>query len=183
MGGRVRYGQEGLFVAALAGPLRIQIFPMKEKPEKTKKRKKPTKAKHIAEKKSKPEGQPGTLFRLMQLLSVAAEAAGRLKRKIRIDGLELMLIWGGMDAAAVALGYGRANAALGMIWPLLDNNFRVKRHVFQVELDYSRTEPAVELAAVVTMTVGQVVALSVHYGVKALIVWLKSGRPNRIQEA
>ena len=119
----------------------------------------------------------------MQLLSVAAEAAGRLKRKIRIDGLELMLIWGGMDAAAVALGYGRANAALGMIWPLLDNNFRVKRHVFQVELDYSRTEPAVELAAVVTMTVGQVVALSVHYGVKALIVWLKSGRPNRIQEA
>lgn len=184
VGGRVRYGQAGLFVTVLAGPLRIQLIPMKEKPEKKKKkREKPPKAKHITEKKPKPEGQPGTLSRLMQLLPVAAEAAGRLKRKIRIDELDLALVWGGTDAAAAALGYGRANAALGMIWPLLDNNFKVKRHAFRVELDYGRTEPAVELAAAVTMTIGQVVALSVHYGVKALIVWIRSGRPNRIQEA
>lgn len=179
IGGRVRFGQEGLFVTALAGPLRIRLLPAKEKPKKKpKKEKKPKKPKKKPkEEKPRPEGQSGTLFRLMQLLPVAAQAAGRLKRKIRIDDLELDLIWGGADAAAAALGYGRANAALGMIWPLLDNNFKVKRHAFQVEMDYGRTAPGVELTAAVTITIGQVMALGVHYGVKALVVWIRSGRP------
>lgn len=177
IGGRVRYGQEGLFVTALAGPLRIRLLPMKKpgKKKKPKKEKKPKKK--PKEKKPRPEGQPGTLARLMQVLPVAAQAAGRLKRKIRIDDLELSLIWGGADAASIALGYGRANAALGMLWPLLDHNFKVKRHAFQVELDYGRTEPAVELTAAVTITIGQITALSVHYGVKALVVWIRSGKP------
>ena len=183
VGGRVRYGQEGLFVTALAGPLRIRLLPAKEKPEKKKKPKKEKEPKKPKEKKPRPEGQPGTLSRLMQLLPVAAQAAGRLKRKIRIDDLELSLIWGGADAAAVALGYGRANAALGMVWSLLDNNFKVKRHAFQVDLDYGRTEPAVELTAAVTMTIGQIVALGVHYCVKALVVWIRSGRLNKMKEA
>ena len=178
IGGRVRYGQEGLFVTALAGPLRIRLLPMKKKPGKKKKPKKEKRPKKKPkEKKPRPEGQPGTLARLMQVLPVAAQAAGRLKRKIRIDDLELSLIWGGADAASIALGYGRANAALGMLWPLLDHNFKVKRHAFQVELDYGRTEPAVELTAAVTITIGQITALSVHYGVKALVVWIRSGKP------
>lgn len=179
IGGRVRFGQEGLFVTALVGPLRIRLLPAKEKPKKKpKKEKKPKKPKKKPkEEKPRPEGQPGTLSRLMQLLPVAAQAAGRLKRKIRIDDLELDLIWGGEDAAAAALGYGRANAALGMIWPLLDNNFKVKRHAFQVEMDYGRTAPGVELTAAVTITIGQIMALGVHYGVKVLVVWIRSGRP------
>lgn len=187
LGGRVRYGQDGLFITALAGPLRIRLLPMKEKtakPKKPKREKKPKKEKKPKEQKPPPEGQPGTLSRLMKLLPVVAQAAGALKRKIRIDDLELTLIWGGTDAAAVALGYGRANAVLGMIWPLLDHNFKVKRHEFQVELDYARSEPAVELQAAVTMTLGQSVALAVRYGIKALTTWVKSGRPaGKRQEA
>lgn len=183
VGGRVRYGAEGLFVWVLAGPVKLRLLPMKEPSQKKKKPKKEKKTKkHTVEKKPPKEGRPGTLSRLMQVLPVAAQAAGRLKRRIRIDDLGLTLIWGGTDAAAAALGYGRANAALGMIWPLLDNNFKVKRHAFRVELDYGRAEPAAELAAAVTMTIGQVVALSVHYGVKALVVWIKSGKPAK-QEA
>lgn len=128
-------------------------------------------------KKEPREGQPGTLSRLMKLLPVVGQACGSLKRKIRIDELELEVIWGGPDAAAVALGYGRANAALGMLWPVFDHNFKVKRHSFQISADYGRTEPAAELRAAVTMTVGQMMTLGVHYGVKALFTWIKSGRP------
>ena len=182
IGGRVRYGQAGLFVTALAGPFRIQLLPVKERP---KKKKKPKKEKKLKEKpaqakkhKKEPvEGQPGTLSRLMKLLPVVGQACGSLKRKIRIDDLELKLIWGGSDAAAIALGYGRANAALGMLWPLFDHNFKVKRHSFQIGMDYGAAQPMVELQTVVTMTVGQIVTLGVHYGVKALFTWIKSGRP------
>ena len=178
IGGRVRYEEAGLFVWALAGPVKLQLLPGKPKKKKPKKEKKPK------EKEPKPEGQPGTLSRLMQLLPIVGQACGALKRKIRIDDLNLDLIWGGSDPAAIALGYGQANAALGMLWPLFDNNFKVKRHSFQIGMDYGRTQPAVELEAAVTFTVGQIVVLGVHYGVKALVTWIKSGRPaKKRQEA
>ena len=184
VGGRVRYGEAGLFAFVLAGPLKIQVLPGKPEEEKPKKKKKPKKEKKSKEKKPKPEGQPGTLSRLMQLLPVVGQACGALKRKIRIDDLKVDLIWGGSDAAAIALGYGQANAALGMLWPLFDNNFKVKRHSFRIGMDYGRTQPAVELEAALTFTIGQIVALGVHYGVKALIIWVKSGKPvKKRQEA
>lgn len=172
VGARVRYGEAGLFAFVLAGPLKIRLLPAKPKEEKPAKKKKPKK-----EKKPKPEGQPGTLSRLMQLLPVVGQACGALKRKIRIDDLKLDLIWGGSDPAAVALGYGQANAALGMLWPVFDNNFKVKRHSFQIGMDYGRAQPSVELEAAVTFTIGQILALAVHYGVKALVAWVRSGRP------
>ena len=177
VGGRVRYGEAGLFVFVLAGPLKIQVLPGKPKEEKPKKKEKPKKEKKPKEKKPKPEGRPGTLSRLMELLPVVGEVCGALKRKIRIDELKLELIWGGSDPAAIAIGYGQANAALGMLWPLIDHNFKVKRHSFQIGMDYGRTQPAVELEAALTFTVGQIVALGVHYGVKALIIWIRSGKP------
>lgn len=180
IGGRVSYGEAGLFITALAGPLKIQILPAK--PKKPKKAKKPTKKKPpVAEKHKKepPEGQPGTLSRLMKLLPVVGEVCGALKRKIRIDSLELEVVWGSPDPAAAALGYGRAHAALGMLWPILDHNFKVKRHSFQIGVDYDRGEPTAEVRAAVTLTVGQIMALGVRYGVKALTVWIKSGRADR----
>lgn len=184
LGGRVRYGAEGLFVWVLAGPLKLQVLPPKPKEKKPKKEKKKKEPPAVAEqhKKEPKEGQPGALSRLMQLLPVAGQACGALKRKIRIDDLDLQLIWGGSDPAAIALGYGQANAALGMIWPILDNNFKVKRHSFQVGLDYGRAQPGVELTAALTLTVGQIVALGVHYGVKALITWIRSGKPTRTKQ-
>ena len=188
VGGRVRYGEAGLFVFVLAGPLKIQLVPAKPKKgkakkEKSKKEKKPKKAKHRFE-KPKPEGRPGTLSRLMQLLPVVGQVCGALKRKIRINDLKVDLIWGGSDPAAIAIGYGQANAALGMLWPLIDNNFKVNRYSFQIGMDYGRTQPAVELEAALTYTIGQLVALGVHYGVKALFIWIKSGRPvKKRQEA
>ena len=184
VGGRVRWGEAGLFAYLLAGPLKIQLFPGKPEEEKPKKKQKPPKEEKPKEKKPGPEGRPGALSRLMQLLPVVGQACGALKRKIRIDDLKLDLIWGAGDPAAAALGYGQANAALGMLWPILDNNFKVKRHSFQIGMDYGRTQPAVELEAALTFTVGQIVTLAVHYGVKALIIWVRSGRPvKKRQEA
>lgn len=179
IGGRVSYGAAGLSAAVLAGPFKIQVFPMKPGKKKLKKEKKSKQPPAQAEKHKKQpaEGKPGTLSRLMKLLPVVGQACGSLKRKIRIDDLELKLIWGGSDPAAIALGYGQANAALGMLWPIFDHNFKVKRHSFQIDMDYGRSQPAVELQAAVTMTIGQSVALVVHYGAKALFTWIKSGRP------
>lgn len=186
VGARVRYGAEGLFLWVLAGPVKLQLLPAKPKGKKPKKEKKKKEPPPAAEQhKKEPEaGRPGTLSRLLELLPVVGQACGALKRKIRIDDLDLQLIWGGSDPAAIALGYGQANAVLGMIWPVLDNNFKVKRHSFQVGMDYGRARPGVELAAALTLTIGQIVTLGVHYGVKALVTWIRSGKPRgKRQEA
>lgn len=184
IGGRVSYGESGVFVFLLLGPVKLQLFPAAKEPEgnwkprekKAKKKKAPVAEKH---KKEPKEGQPGTLSRLMKLLPVVGQACGALKRKIRIDDLDLKLIWGGSDPAAIALGYGQANAVLGMIWPIFDHNFKVKHHSFQIGLDYDRPAPAVEVRAAVTLTVGQIFALGIHYGAKVLITWVKSGKTHR----
>ena len=185
IGGRVCYGQKGLSVAVLIGPMRVQVLPAKPKKKKKAKKKEdqppPQAEKH---EKSASKDRPGTLSRLMKLVPVVGQACGSLKRKIRIDDLELELILGGSNPAAVALSYGQANAALGMLWPIFDHNFKVKRHAFQIDLDHGRTQTAVELQAAVTMTVGQIVVLAGHYGPKALFTWIKSGRPaGKRQEA
>lgn len=196
IGGRVSYGRAGLFIYLLMGPVKLQLFPAAKesegnwKPRARKQKKKKEKGKppaaegHKKEPPKPKEDKPGTLSRLMKLPPVMGQACGALKRKIRVDDLELELVWGGTDPAAAALSYGRANAAVGMLWPILDNNFKVKRHSFQIGLDYGITEPMVEARAAVTLTVGQIVTLGVHYGVKALVTWIKSGRtPRKKQEA
>lgn len=179
LGGHIRYGAAGFFVNVLAGPVKIQLFPFPEKEPKKDKPKKEKKPKPKKEKppKPKPEGQPGTLARLLSLIPTVLEAVKALRRRIRIDDFDMTLIWGGSDPASIAMGYGQANAAIGMIWPLVENNFIVKHRDFHIEMDYGRTEPAVELTAAFTITVGQILSLAVWYGLKVLIQWIRSGRP------
>lgn len=176
LGGKAHYGPDGMTVTVIAGPARIQVVPAKE--EKTPKEKKKPSKEQPAEEEAPEEEKPGTLSRLMKLLPVVTEAAGVLLRKIRIDELYLSVIWGGQnDAAAAAIGYGRAHAAIGMIWPLLDHNFKVKKSSFHVDVDYGAEKPVVVADAALTMTLGQLLSFVIRYGLKALINWNRSGKP------
>lgn len=184
LGGRALYGPDGFTAYVIVGPGKIQLFPTKpkdgEKKKKTKKEKKQKQNRspevHNTEQQ---EDKPGTVGRVMKLLPVVAEAAGALKRKIRIDQLTLTVIWGAKDAASAAIGYGKANALLGMIWPLLDNNFKVKKCDWNVDVDYGETGPKFTADAAITISVGQLISFAVHYGVKVLINWSRSGKAPR----
>lgn len=177
LGGRAKYGPEGFSAYVLAGPVRIQLIPSKNKgsPQKSKKRPKEKKEKHRKE-SAVQEEKSGTLGRVMKLLPVVCEAAGALKRKIRIDHLNLTVIWGADDPASAALGYGKANALLGMIWPLLDNNFKVKKCDWHIDVDYAKTVPEFMADAAITISIGQLISFAVHYGVKLFRNWKRSGK-------
>lgn len=185
LGGRATFGPEGFGVVIIVGPARIKLLPTKPndttKPAKPKKEKK-KKEKPAATKGDKGQEKPGTLGRILQLLPTVAEAAGALKRRIRIDKLVLTAVWGAEDAASAAIGYGRANALLGMIWPLIDNNFKVKDCDFRVDVDYGRTAPEFTADAAITMTVGQLLSFVFHYGAKILMNWSRSGKSSAKQQ-
>lgn len=185
LGGRAKYGPEGFRFFVMAGPMTVQLIPAGRKnKEKTAKPAKEKKSKPVSDEKKPGKEKSGTVGRILKLLPTVAETAGALKRKIRIDHLVLTVIWGAEDAAAAALGYGKANALLGMIWPLLDNNFKVKKCEWNVDVDYGRSEPEFTADAVITITIGQLISFIFHYGAKLLMNWSRSGKSSaKKQEA
>lgn len=176
VGAAVDYSEAGLFVKVKVGPLRIQILPAKERKKKQKKEKKPKPAsRHPAEEGAKAETKrsvKNTLSLALRFVPLLGEAAGRLKRKIRIDRLVLHVVWGSADPASAAMGFGAGNAALGMLWPVFEHNFHIKKHDLRVDVDFARKTPALTARAQATMTIGQILSLGLRLGGKALKIYL-----------
>lgn len=183
LGGQVKYDLTGFSVVILIGPIRIRLLPTGQK-----KREKKQSTRMDKKKAHRPEATAGhtekgaVIGRVMDTLPLIAEAAGALKRKIRIDHLNLTVVWASDDPANAALGYGRANAVLGMIWPLLDHNFNVKRCNWQVDVDYEKTAPELSVDAAITATIGQLVLFAICYGTKILIKLRRSVKGSANQQ-
>lgn len=162
-GGAVTYGKEGLLVKVQAGPFRFTVFPQKERKTKKKEKAQPGKEKKEEEKES-------TLDTFRRYLPIISETAGRLKRKVRIDNIELDLIWGDRDPASAATGYGYVNVVLGMLWPLIENNFHVKNRNIHTAVDFDAKNPSLSVKAGISLTIGQGVVLAAILGMKFLSV-------------
>lgn len=179
VGGVTEYSEEGTVVKLRVGLFRFMLYPVKEKKEKPKREKKrATKPKEPPVEEAVTEKTGGTLSLIRSFLPLVCEAAGRLRRKIRIDELVLHLTWATADPAMTAMGFGAGNAALGMIWPLLDHNFNIRKRDVGVAADFDRTEPILYLRAAFSMTIGQGVAFGLIYGIKALSIYIQN-RPIR----
>lgn len=173
VGGVAEYSAEGLLVRLRVWFLRITLYPMEEKPAKEKKPK---------QERPPKEKQGGTLQLIRAFIPLAAEAAGKLLRKIRIDELVLHLTWASPDPAKTAMGYGAANALMGMLLPPLEYNFKVKEWDIGIALDFQRTEPVLYLRASLSMTVGQLLSFVLIYGVKAGKLYLNTRPPRQKAE-
>ena len=167
VGGFSEYSKSGLLAKLKVGPVYVTVYPMKRKPKKEKK------AKKEKEKKKPPEEEPpakpgGSLEQFKRYMPLLADAAGRAKQKIRIDRLYFDFIAAASDPALAAMEYGYANAAIGMIWPLFENNFKVKERRIRTAIDFQTTAPTVCVYAALSLTIGQAVALSLRLMVKFL---------------
>lgn len=185
LGVRARYEEGKAEVRLLIGPVKIALYPSKERAEKAdrpEKGKKETKKRQKAGEGAKKTAHP--MPPVGQLLELAAQAAGALRRKIRIDELVVHITWADPDPAQAALGFGRANGALGMIWPLIDHNFHVKTHDLGVAVDFQGEKPTFFLRAALTMTVSQLLAFGLRFGGKLLMIWSRGRKaPEMKQEA
>lgn len=175
LGGRAKYGEDGFYFHVFVGPFKIKLFPASSR-ENKRKPKDPSKTKKVAAQEEKEENKPGTVSRVISMLPTLAETAGGLKRRIRIDYLALEIIWGAQDAASAAINYGKANAAFGIIWPLLDNNFKVKKCDVKIDVNYNVITPKLTADASLSITIRQLFSFAVYYGVKILANWSRSGK-------
>lgn len=163
----VDYSAAGLVIQLRFGAFRFTLFPMKPRKRKTKRQTETPQGPP----KPPPETPPregGSLELIKQFLPLVAEAAGKFKKKIRIDRLDLDLTVACPDPALTAVAYGGANAFLGMMVPLLEHNFHVKERRVRTSVDFERTSPVIAIAAAVSMTIGQGAVLTLTLGFKAL---------------
>lgn len=169
----VTYGPEGPTLRIKVGPVKLSLFPPKEKKRKKKRKAKPEKPEQLQKK--------GELLPLVRrALPTVAEAAGRLKRKVRLDRVYLDVTVGADNPAGAALAFGGVNAALGMIWPLVEQNFNVKDRRIRTQVDFSAPHTTVWADVAATLTVGQGVALALWLAPK--LPWILGGEQRKQQK-
>lgn len=183
LGASVKYNADGPLAKVIAGPVRFTVFPMKKKEKKPKKEKKQKKekvpeqmpaadAKADAQKEEKKE-QGGSVLDFLPLVKVGLNFLGDFRRKLRLNRLELKLIMAGDDPCDLATNYGKAWAALGNLFPLLERAFVIKKRDIEVECDFTASEMLIIARLDITITLGRIIALAVVYGIRALREYLK----------
>lgn len=164
-----RYDADGIFLAAKIGPFRLQLLPQKPKKKKKKPAKQPPAVKPAEKKPAEKKQNPllsGGVDGLLQLLGLAFDTLGDLRRKLRVNALMLhVTVPGGDDPAKAAMNYGRAWAAIGALTPAVERLFVIKKRDIQPELNYNETQMKVDAHLVTTITIGSSLALALRAGV------------------
>lgn len=160
-GAVVRYSQEGFLVWVKVLFLRFQIFPKKEKKEKPKKEEALPKGQSASEEapSKEPKKKGGTWTLVRSALPLLKPALAGVKKRLSIDELELFVTWAAQNPADAATGYGYANAALGTLWALLDENFKVKKSRLGCQVDFDAQAPNVYLNAALSVNLWKVLTL------------------------
>lgn len=163
-----RYDEDlSVFLTVLG--IRIPLYPAGEKQEK-----KP----EDAPKKEKKKFRFPKKDSLEEYLHLFLEILGKLRRKILIRKLKLHAVFGGSDAAASALNYGRAWAAIGMVMPLIEACFRIKHRDVGAYQAEDETAVRIYAEAAATLRVSQIL----HIALLALVRFLKIYKKNDSKE-
>ncbi|MCL2201607.1 MAG: DUF2953 domain-containing protein [Oscillospiraceae bacterium] len=156
-GVRVEYSSEGILGEIRIGPFSIKVYPMEKDPDKEEKKalkKAEKKAKKDAAAKDKPPKKMGLGLRdFMDMIAPVLKMLGRVRRRLLIKELTLHMTVAGDDASKIAMTYGAANAAIGELTPLLENNFRIKKRDIAFHPDFISEEQTIYANVIFSMAV------------------------------
>ena len=168
------YNSAGAVIRVLAGPLGFTVFPLRNTKEKSKKEKPPKEAKStLTPTKSAPVKKGGSIQDFMPLVRTGLDFLGDFRRKLRVRRLELNLVLGGGDPCDLAVNYGRAWAALGNLWPRLEQIFVIQKRDVEIQCDFEASQTLVTACIEITITLGRLIALGAVYGLRAIREFMK----------
>jgi hypothetical protein len=181
------YTASGVLLRAGLGPFALTLFHTSlpksdKKAQKTARRAEKRAArkgrkKPVKEEETESRGAALDLF--WEILDMFLEVGSRFKRKLRIDFIQLHLIWGAADPSDAAIGYGRAQGVLHTILPLLEVNFKVKETAATIDIDYTLEKPTINVKVACSLTLMQAIALGAYAGRKALKGYLRHRRNHK----
>lgn len=171
IGVRFFYDSDGPLLHIVAGPLRIKVFPSNKEKQKKEKTKKEKKTAATVKKGTKKKG--GSIHDFMPLVRTALDFLGDFRRKLRVRRLDLNVVLGGGDPCDLAINYGKAWAALGNLWPRLEQIFVIKKRNVEIQCDFEASQTLVTACVEVTITLGRLLALVAVYGVRTIKEFIK----------
>ena len=141
VGAVVRFGEE-LGLTLLIGPFRIALLPAKEK-------KAAERGKTEQQDKKKDRSLPKlTRDEWKDLIKIALaalkEMARRACKRLRINPLEILVVFGGEDPADIAQSYGYASAAMWGVMPHLEDLFHIPDPSLHLRMDYDAKKTRAE---------------------------------------
>ncbi len=149
----VEYSDKGFFAC-----LKIFFFKIKltgnKKGEKT--------AHKVSDKKHN-EKKPGDRNMLLNMITPAFNALGRLIKWIVVKKLIMDINIGGKDAFSTAMMYGGTAAGIGMLFPFLDSGLKIKKKSVSVNADFESESVSVYLLADIRIFFGQLVAIAICF--------------------
>ena len=180
LGASVLYDADGPGVRIVAGPVKIQVFPMKKKPkkDKTKKEKPQKEPKKPAQagEAQKPFPKPktgGSWTDFLPLIQVVLDLLNDLRRKLRVNHLLLHLTLAGDDPCDLAVNYGRMNASLAALIAQLERVLVIQKRDVHVDCDFTANETVILARLDLTITLGRILSIAVRHGVRGLMTFLK----------
>ena len=180
LGASVLYDADGPRVRIVAGPVKIQVFPMKKKPKKDKpKKEKPKKEQKKpaqAGEEQKPFPKPktgGSWTDFLPLVQVGLDLLNDLRRKLRVNELKLHLTLAGDDPCDLAVNYGRMNASLAALIAQLERVLVIQKRDVHVDCDFTASETVILARLDLTITLGRILSIAVRHGVRGLMTFLK----------
>lgn len=141
VGAVVRFGEE-LGLTLLISPFRIALLPAKEKKaaEKGKTEQRDKKKGHSLPKLTRDEWKD--LIKIA--LAALKEMARRACKRLRIDPLIILVVFGGEDPADIAQSYGYASAAMWGVMPHLEDLFHIPDPSLHLRMDYDAKKTRAE---------------------------------------
>jgi hypothetical protein len=140
------YGDNKFSVNAKIGPLTIKLYPREPKEKKPKKEEEKKEATETTGKEKGLTKFKTTFRRIRNVLD-------NNWRRLRIDELTVHYMSASDDFSRAAMNYGRATAAAGIILPILENNFTIKKCDIGTAFSFETSEPYIYVRAKLSLAV------------------------------
>ena len=168
----IAFGQE-LRVTAKIGPKKLTLLPKPEKRERAPKKKK--KKALAAEKKTEDKGKKKFPFTFEDIRSAAPvvfealqKALRKIRRRMRVDPLDISITFAGDDPAKVAEMYGWANTAMWTMMPPLEQLIHIPDPHIHLGVDYNSFRITAEGRVGVRFRIGDLIVIALTLAVPVL---------------
>jgi hypothetical protein len=168
VGIRVRYQHSELKIWYVIGPVRLLRYP-EDARRKARKNSSQITIRTVLEEPIKANRVYNNLLGdFLAELKTTLELFWHLRPKLRIKKLMLKLTLAGSDPATISMQYGGAWAAVGAIFPILEEGFVLKKREIDVNCDFSGGMTTLDAKLDISIGLGRLILCLVRYSLNTL---------------
>lgn len=159
----------------LVGPLRLRLYPRKNKKADNLKSDKGTKPSGSFESyETKNKKSSGSLSDLFEIAQIVIDFLKDFKKKLLVKDVRLHIVLAGGDPCDLAVNYGRTWAVLGSLMPQLEQYFEIKKQDLRVSCDFTGSDSSVDAEIMLSARLCDVLSISIYHGVRILRKCIKN---------